>query len=153
MDENENIDEMVDEIFGDIDAGSRPREYKHACVRCGDVFTARTEGAKFCPSCRQIMRREAGRKGAEKANGLKTEGQTKTTGAGPRPADADQSGKPADIWAMPGAYDFWRDAFRWKLGFIDFVEAMKGLGITVEGLKKEDARPYGLTRPMERDDG
>ena len=74
MDDLENIDEMVDEIIGDIDAGSRPpREYKLACSRCGDVFTARTEGAKFCPSCRQIMRREAGRKGAEKAHGLRAQ--------------------------------------------------------------------------------
>ena len=82
MDENENIDEMVDEIFGDIDAGSRPpREYKLACGRCGDIFTARTEDAKFCPSCRQIVRREAGRKGAEKAHGLKADEKTKKTEA------------------------------------------------------------------------
>lgn len=89
MDENENIDEMVDEIFGDIDAGSRPpREYTLVCVRCGSLFAARSKGAQFCPSCRQIVRREAGRKGAEKAHGLKAEGKTKT-------ADADQSGRPA----------------------------------------------------------
>ena len=70
--EDEDIDEMVDEIFGDIDAGSRPpREYRLGCDRCGDIFTARTKGAKYCPSCRQIVRREASRKGAEKAKPLR----------------------------------------------------------------------------------
>lgn len=82
MDEIENIDEMVDEIFGDIDAGSRPqREYTLVCARCRNLFAARSKGAQFCPSCRQIVRREAGRKGAEKAHGLRTEGKPKAAGA------------------------------------------------------------------------
>ena len=139
MDENENIDEMVDEIFGDIDAGSRPpREYKLACGRCGDVFTARTEGAQYCPSCRQIIRREAGRKGAEKAHGIKAKKTTTPEEASPRPADTDQSRKPADYWSMPEAWEFWHDAFRWKMSFVEFVEAMKSLGITIDGLERDD---------------
>ena len=104
MDENENIDEMVDEIFGDIDAGSRPpREYKLACGRCGDVFTARTEGAKFCPSCRQIIRREAGRKGAEKAHELRTEKKDKANTISPRRAEETDRPKREDAGSVSAA--------------------------------------------------
>ena len=87
--EDEDIDEMVDEIFGDIDAGPRPpREYRLSCGRCGDIFTARTKGARFCPSCRQIVRHEAGRKGAEKAHGIKMQERIAAAHAGPRNDEA-----------------------------------------------------------------
>lgn len=90
MDEIENIDEMVDEIIGDAgspadgtssvaygdtfprEEGGKTKLYKLACIMCGDVFEARTPNASYCPACRAKARSEAGRKGAEKAHGLRT---------------------------------------------------------------------------------
>ena len=90
MDELENIDEMVDEIIGDSGSpaggtssvacgdtfprgeGRKTKLYKLACIMCGDVFEAKTPNASYCPACRAKARSEAGRKGAEKAHGLRT---------------------------------------------------------------------------------
>lgn len=91
MDELENIDEMVDEIIGDSGSpaggtssvafgdtfprgeGRKTKLYKLACIMCGDVFEARTPNASYCPACRAKAKSEAGRKGAEKAHGLRTQ--------------------------------------------------------------------------------
>lgn len=90
MDELENIDEMVDEIIGDSgspaggtssvtygdtfprEEGGKTKLYKLACIMCGDVFEARTPNASYCPACRAKAKSAAGRKGAEKAHGLRT---------------------------------------------------------------------------------
>lgn len=89
MDELENIDEMVDEIIGDSGSpaggtssvafgdtfprgeGGKTKLYKLACIMCGDVFEARTPNASYCPACRAKAKSAAGRKGAEKAHGLR----------------------------------------------------------------------------------
>lgn len=92
MDEIENIDAMVDEILGD--AGAEKKSYKLACIMCGDVFEARTPNARYCPACRAKAKSAAGRKGAEKAHGLKTASAGERIAAAPaeprndEPADA-----------------------------------------------------------------
>ena len=76
MDEIENIDEIVDEIIGEeTDAGEAPekRLYTLACVQCGNVFRAKSQGAMYCPDCLRERRRAGGRKSAAKAHGLRTQ--------------------------------------------------------------------------------
>lgn len=112
MDEIENIDEMVDEIIGDAGSradgtssvaygdtfprgeGGKTKLYKLACIMCGDVFEARTPNASYCPACLAKAKSEAGRKGAEKAHGLRTASTGERIAAAPaeprndEPADA-----------------------------------------------------------------
>ena len=76
MNELPNIDEIVDGIIGeetDAEAAPEKRMYTLACVQCGNVFKAKSQGAMFCPDCLRERRRAGGRKSAAKARGLRTQ--------------------------------------------------------------------------------
>lgn len=130
MEDREDIDAMVDEILGSADAGKK-EEYPFVlkCTQCGQIFGAKTKGAKLCPSCRRKAKANGGRKGAEKAHGL----------AAPRTErqDARKAPDPA-LWEMPGTWEFWKKGFSKHLGFFDFVEGLRAAGIEVHGLEREE---------------
>lgn len=67
----ENIDELVDGILGEAPEETDEFPYTLHCEMCGQAFGARKKGARFCMSCRQKMRQAGGRKGTEKAHGLR----------------------------------------------------------------------------------
>lgn len=69
----EGIDAMVDEILGPDKPAREEKTYLKICANCGVEFRAQTRGIKLCPECRRAARSAAGRKGAEKAHGLKAE--------------------------------------------------------------------------------
>lgn len=66
--EDEDIDVMIDEIFEDE---APKKEYRKVCEDCGKAFAAKAPKTRFCPDCLKIRRIAGGRKGAQKAHGLK----------------------------------------------------------------------------------
>ena len=66
--EDEDIDEMIDEIFEDE---APKKEYRKVCEDCGKTFAAKAPKTRFCPDCLKTRRSAGGRKGAQKAHGLK----------------------------------------------------------------------------------
>ena len=74
---------MIDEIFEDK---APKKEYRKVCEDCGKAFAAKAPKTRFCPDCLKIRRSAGGRKGAQKAHGLKEKGEERIAAApaGPR---------------------------------------------------------------------